>query len=142
MRNNTKTVWIGMAVLQTLLLLPLAPVAEGVGVCRKTNCPCSADQLQRGMVDTKNGCEEKTPCADATKAYDAAVAAQQATQRELNRVNSRQAEKAAMSSNDKKKIADWKAAVKKATKANNDAVDEVSKTFKALDKCKDKSKKK
>src|SRR5690242_15669968 len=70
------------------------------------------------------------PCQGAEDAYNAAVAAQQETQRKLNDINSRKKEREVRATNDPKVIQKWQSDVDAATRANNNAVDKVNDTFK------------
>lgn len=57
---------IGVIAMLALGALPGSPArathegtAHGAGVCREKNCPCTEEQLKRGMVDTPAGCCDK-----------------------------------------------------------------------------------
>ena len=113
-------------------MLALSPSLSAQG--RAGSCRCCG---QPGC-SCQPSCPAEGPCQSEKDEYNKRVAEQKVTQRKQSEVNSRQQEREVMSSKDEKRIADWKASVKKATKANNEAVEKVNETFKKKKKCEDK----
>jgi hypothetical protein len=120
---------------------PSPSPSPSAGVCRNEDsgptCPCD----NPAYVRTAQGkCAPPPPCQPEEKAYDAAVAAQRKTQQELNAINSPAKERETMATNDLQKIAAWKAQVKKASQANQDAAHEVDQTYTKWQNCLKKTK--
>jgi hypothetical protein len=115
---------------------PSPSPSPGAGVCRNEdsgdNCPCNPGRAR----NAKEQCVPD-PCLKQRQAYAAAVAAQLATQKQLNKINSSASESAMnkIKDTDPSAYAAWQKKVKAATKANNDAVNNVNDTTKKLDAC-------